>query len=102
MVRIHLPPAGSLVRTWISRAVRKIAGQGRSAMARVLRGCFALQPRLRARQRIAEAGLRHVEVIVADVSAHPFAPNAFEFAFSRFGVMFFSDPQAAFQMFGAR
>jgi len=56
----------------------------------------------RARQRIAEAGLRHVEVIVADVSAHPFAPNAFEFAFSRFGVMFFSDPQAAFQMFGAR
>ena len=50
----------------------------------------------RARQRIAEAGLRHAEVIVADVSAHPFAPNAFEFAFSRFGVMFFSDPQAAF------
>jgi len=50
----------------------------------------------RARQRIAEAGLRHAEVIVADVSAHRFAPNAFELAFSRFGVMFFSDPQAAF------
>src|SRR5205823_2600854 len=57
---------------------------------------FALQPRLRARQRIAEAGLRHAEVIVADVSAHPFAQNDFELAFSRFGVMFFSDPQAAF------
>ena len=27
MVRIHLPPAGSLVRTWLSGAVRKIAGQ---------------------------------------------------------------------------
>src|ERR1700730_2209733 len=44
-VRISLSPAGSPVRTWLSGAVRKIAGQGRSAMARVLRGCFALQPR---------------------------------------------------------
>src|SRR5438105_1388138 len=34
MVRILFPPAGSPVRTWLSGAVRKIAGQGRSAMAR--------------------------------------------------------------------
>src|ERR1700737_1110407 len=50
----------------------------------------------RARQRIAAAGLRHAEVTVADVSPHPFKQNSFELAFSRFGVMFFSDPRAAF------
>jgi SAM-dependent methyltransferase len=50
----------------------------------------------RAEQRIAAAGLRHAEAIVADVAVHPFAPNSFDLAFSRFGVMFFSDPQAAF------
>ena len=50
----------------------------------------------RARQRIADAGSRHAEAIVADVSCHPFEQNGFELAFSRFGVMFFSDPPAAF------
>jgi SAM-dependent methyltransferase len=50
----------------------------------------------RARQRISTAGMRHAEAIVADVSCHPFAPNTFDLAFSRFGVMFFSDPRAAF------
>ena len=50
----------------------------------------------RAQQRIAAAGLRHAEAIVADVSAHPFTPNSFDLAFSRFGVMFFGDPVAAF------
>ena len=50
----------------------------------------------RARERIAAAGLRHAEVIVADASVHPFAPDSFEVVFSRFGIMFFSDPMAAF------
>ena len=50
----------------------------------------------RARQRIADAGSRHAEVIMADVSAHPFEQHSLELAFSRFGVMFFSDPRAAF------
>ena len=50
----------------------------------------------RARERIAAAGLRHAEMIVADVSCHPFEQNSFELAFSRFGVMFFGDPPAAF------
>jgi ubiquinone/menaquinone biosynthesis C-methylase UbiE len=56
----------------------------------------------RARQRIADAGLRHAEVIVADVSAHPFGQNSFELAFSRFGVMFFSIRGPPSQMCGAR
>jgi SAM-dependent methyltransferase len=50
----------------------------------------------RARERIAAAGLRHAEVIVADASVHPFPPDSFELTFSRFGIMFFSDPVAAF------
>src|SRR5437763_15941874 len=51
---------------------------------------------VRARERIAAAGLRHAEVIVADASVHPFPPDNFELTFSRFGIMFFSDPVAAF------
>jgi len=50
----------------------------------------------RAHERIAAAGLRQAEVIVADASVHPFQPESFELAFSRFGIMFFSDPVAAF------
>jgi len=50
----------------------------------------------RARERIAAAGLHHAEIIVAEVSVHPFAPHSFELAFSRFGIMFFGDPVAAF------
>ena len=37
----------------------------------------------RARERIATAGLRHAEAIVADASVHPFVPDSFELAFSR-------------------
>ena len=37
----------------------------------------------RARERIAAAGLRHADVIVADASVHPFSPGGFELTFSR-------------------
>ena len=50
----------------------------------------------KARERIAAAGLRHAEVLLCDVSTYTFAPNSFDLAFSRFGVMFFSDPTATF------
>jgi ubiquinone/menaquinone biosynthesis C-methylase UbiE len=50
----------------------------------------------RARQRIAAAGIGQAEVILSDVSTHTFASNSFDLAFSRFGVMFFSDPTATF------
>ncbi|MFL5267247.1 MAG: class I SAM-dependent methyltransferase [Stellaceae bacterium] len=51
----------------------------------------------RARERIAATGLRQAEVIVADASVRPFAPGSVELAFSRFGIMFSSDPVAAFE-----
>jgi SAM-dependent methyltransferase len=50
----------------------------------------------RARERIAAAGIHQAEVAVSDVSTHTFASNSFDLAFSRFGVMFFSDPVATF------
>ena len=50
----------------------------------------------RAGARITAAGLQHAEVILADVTTHPFVAGSFDLAFSRFGVMFFSNPTAAF------
>src|SRR5258708_12858200 len=46
----------------------------------------------RARQRIADAGSRHAEVIVPDVPCHAFSPNTFHLVFSRFEVIFSTDP----------
>ncbi len=49
-----------------------------------------------ARRRVAEAGLGQVKLIEADAQTHAFEAAAFDVAFSRFGVMFFADPTAAF------
>lgn len=48
----------------------------------------------KARSDAAEAGLRHVRFVAADVQTYPFKPE-FDFCFSRFGMMFFSNPVAA-------
>lgn len=50
----------------------------------------------RARERVASAGLAQAEIRVDDAAGHPFPPGGFDLLFSRFGVMFFDDPQAAF------
>ena len=49
-----------------------------------------------ARQRIAEAGCTQATLVQADMSTYAFAPQDFTLAFSRFGVMFFINPVAAF------
>ena len=49
----------------------------------------------RARERIAGAGLG-AEVLVSDATSHPFPRADADLMFSRFGVMFFADPVAAF------
>jgi SAM-dependent methyltransferase len=60
-------------------------------------GCDVSAPMLAlARQRIAATGLRNVDVVQADAQTHDFAENAFDLLVSRFGVMFFADPTAAF------
>jgi SAM-dependent methyltransferase len=51
----------------------------------------------RAGERLAEAGLGAAASFVqADAQTHAFAPAAFDVLYSRFGVMFFADPPAAF------
>jgi SAM-dependent methyltransferase len=51
---------------------------------------------VRARERAAAAGLAHVRFLAADAQTHRFAPESFDGVYSRFGVMFFADPIAAF------
>jgi SAM-dependent methyltransferase len=46
--------------------------------------------------RATEEGLTNVEFIRADAQVHPFAAASFDLVVSRFGVMFFADPAAAF------
>lgn len=50
----------------------------------------------RARTRAAESGLSHLRFENADAQIHAFAAGAADRWFSRFGVMFFADPVAAF------
>jgi SAM-dependent methyltransferase len=49
-------------------------------------------------EHAAERGraMPNVQFMAADAQTHPFAPDSFDAVFSRFGVMFFKDPRAAF------
>jgi SAM-dependent methyltransferase len=48
------------------------------------------------RERAARLGAGNVEFVHADAQMHDFGQARFDAAYSRFGVMFFSDPVAAF------
>ena len=50
----------------------------------------------RARQRSDEAGHRNTSFVLADAETHPFVPESFDAIISRFGLMFFANPGAAF------
>jgi SAM-dependent methyltransferase len=50
----------------------------------------------RARERITAAGLTNARVVVSDAAVHAFPRDGADLLFSRFGVMFFADPVAAF------
>ena len=49
-----------------------------------------------ARRRAEAAGVRQVTFVEADAQTYAFPPGALDGLFSRFGVMFFADPAAAF------
>ena len=53
----------------------------------------------RARERIAALNLSNAQVVVSDAVTHDFPPASVDLLFSRFGVMFFTDPIAAFANF---
>ena len=50
----------------------------------------------RGRERAARLGAGNIEFLHADVQAHDLGETRFDAAYSRFGVMFFTDPVAAF------
>jgi SAM-dependent methyltransferase len=50
----------------------------------------------RGRERAAQLGAGNVRFVHADVQVHDFGEARFDAAYSRFGVMFFTDPAAAF------
>jgi ubiquinone/menaquinone biosynthesis C-methylase UbiE len=54
----------------------------------------------RARELARAEGLRNVTFEEADAQVHPFAPERFDLAISRFGTMFFADPVAGFANIG--
>jgi ubiquinone/menaquinone biosynthesis C-methylase UbiE len=54
----------------------------------------------RARERARADGLANVRFEQADAQVYPFEREAFDLAISRFGVMFFADPVAAFRNIG--
>jgi ubiquinone/menaquinone biosynthesis C-methylase UbiE len=50
-----------------------------------------------ARRRVAAAGAAQVQLVLDDAATHDFAPESFDLGFTRFGVMFFAEPVAAFR-----
>jgi len=50
----------------------------------------------RARERVREAALSHVSFLQADAETHLLPVSHYDALFSRFGIMFFQDPEAAF------
>jgi SAM-dependent methyltransferase len=53
------------------------------------------------RRRVAERGISNLTPLLADAQTHQFAPGSFDLLTSRFGVMFFADPAAAFRNLAA-
>jgi SAM-dependent methyltransferase len=49
-----------------------------------------------AKRHLAAAGIANASLIEADAQTHQFEPGRFDLVISRFGVMFFADPAAAF------
>lgn len=50
-----------------------------------------------ARERVAESGIDNLDLLLADAQVYRFEPDRFDLVASRFGVVFFADPVAAFR-----
>lgn len=75
---------------------RRVGPQGRVI------GIDISEPLLaRAEERRRESGLDHTSFLLADAQDHAFSRGMADLILSRFGVMFFADPVAAFRNLGA-
>jgi SAM-dependent methyltransferase len=70
----------------------RVGPEGRVAGVDVSRLLLA-----KAEARAAAAGIGHLAFTLADAQTHEFVPGEFDLVASRFGVMFFADPVAAFR-----
>ena len=77
--------------TMTIEAAERVAPEGRVVGVDISAAMLQL-----ARQRVAAAGLDNVELLEADAQLHAFDPGSFDAVISRFGTMFFEDPEAAF------
>ncbi len=49
-----------------------------------------------ARRSAADHGATNISFVEGDAGTHPFEPHAFDLVYSRLGIMFFNEPEAAF------
>jgi SAM-dependent methyltransferase len=75
---------------------RRVAPGGRVVGVDVSRPMLEAARARAARERAASAGVAPIELIEGDAQVMRFEPGSFDVVFSRFGVMFFADPVAAF------
>jgi SAM-dependent methyltransferase len=80
-----------------SRDAARAAGAGGSVLAVDLSGPMLA----RARRTAEDEGLTTIRFEQGDAQTYPFPAGAFDVAISRFGVMFFADPVAAFTNIGS-
>jgi SAM-dependent methyltransferase len=71
--------------------------EGVGPSGRVLGVDISEQQLALARRRVVAANANQAQLILDDAATHHFAPETFDLGFSRFGVMFFADPVAAFR-----
>jgi SAM-dependent methyltransferase len=76
-------------------AARRVAPEGAAVGLDITTPLLA-----RARQRAVEAGVDNAGFLEGDAQVHPFDGGAFDAVISRFGTMFFEDPEAAFANLG--
>ena len=72
-------------------AAERVAPSGRVVGVDI--SAAMLQP---AHERVLAADLDNVDLLEADAQVHPFGAASFDAVISRFGTMFFDDPEAAF------
>lgn len=95
LARLALPAGSRAVDVgcgWGDTAIELARKVGPSGRVLGLDCCDAFLEK--GRRDAAAEGLAHAQFVAADVQTHRFAPE-FDFAFSRFGMMFFASPVAA-------
>jgi SAM-dependent methyltransferase len=75
-----------------TRALARAVGPGGSVVGLDLSPAMMAE----AARRVGAESLTNTRFVVGDASVYPFEPTSFDLMFSRFGVMFFGDPAAAF------